>query len=70
VARRRHDRITQIATASPFIERSARVLVGGERTAAVSPNMPLVPTRNGDALLLAAQRRRYVAQEMRCAKVS
>ena len=26
---------------------------------ALSPNKPLVPTRNGEAPLLAAQRRRY-----------
>jgi hypothetical protein len=29
------------------------------------PNKPLVPTRNGAAPLLAAQRRRYAAMESR-----
>jgi len=28
-----------------------------------SPNKPLVPTRNGEAPLLAAQRRRYALKE-------
>jgi hypothetical protein len=29
------------------------------------PNKPLVPTRNGEAPLFAAQRRRYAAKESR-----